>query len=82
MDAATHEYMSSVIKSVFLDWTQQCSSELYSEAERRYDAWMQHTKAAIWDEATEAQADWEWLAERAREGSTPDPLENNPYRET
>lgn len=36
--------------------------------------------ADIWDEATRAQADWEWLAERGREGDTPNPQDTNPYR--
>lgn len=36
--------------------------------------------ADIWDEATSAQAEWEWLAERGREGNRPNPQDANPYR--
>ena len=80
MDDGTRDYLTDVHKSVFLDWTQQHTSDLYSVAERRYDSWMRAVKAQIWDEATSAQAEWEWLAERGREGNMPNPEDTNPYR--
>ena len=80
MDDETRDYLTDVHKSVFLDWTQQHTSDLYSVAERRYDSWMRAIKAQIWDEATPAQAEWEWLAERGREGNRPNPQDTNPYR--
>ena len=80
MDDGTRDYLTDVHKSVFLDWTQQHTSDLYSVAERRYDSWMRAVKAQIWDEATSAQAGWEWLAERGREGNMPNPQDTNPCR--
>ena len=80
MDDGTRDYLTDVHKSVFLDWTQQHTSDLYSVAERRYDSWMRAVKAQIWDEATSAQAEWEWLAERGRGGDMPNPQDENPYR--
>ena len=50
MDDGTRDYLTDVHKSVFLDWTQQHTSDLYSVAERRYDSWMRAVKAQIWDE--------------------------------
>ena len=48
--------------------------------ERRARAALEAVAADIWDAATEAQASWEWLAERGREGDIPNPQDNNPYR--
>lgn len=60
MDDGTRDYLTDVHKSVFLDWTQQHTSDLYSVAERRYDSWMRAVKAQIWDEGYAAA---EWNAE-------------------
>lgn len=50
----------------------------YARADAR--AALEAVAADIWDAATEAQASWEWLAERGREGDIPSPQDNNPYR--
>ena len=86
MDDGTRDYLTDVHKSVFLDWTQQHTSDLYSVAERRYDSWMRAVKAQIWDEAYRRGVDDARIADdlRVDVGLGPDlyaqPARQNPYR--
>lgn len=68
------------------DYLIEVAMDAYAEASGQSVSrpWMEaafNTIAAhIWDEATSAQAEWEWLAERGREGNRPNPQDTNPYR--